>query len=65
MEFILPSKYSERNTVLAKDKDVLIYSSKPGYYAAIRFGGYSNIRKVNLNNKIIFPQEDNFFLENL
>jgi hypothetical protein len=65
MEFVLPSKYSERNAVLPKDKDVLVYISKPGYYAAIRFGGYSNIRKVNLNNKIIFPQEDNFFLENL
>jgi hypothetical protein len=65
MEFVLPSKYSERNAVLPKDKGVLVYSSKLGYYAAIRFGGYSNIRKVNLNNKIIFPQEDNFFLENL
>ncbi|MEO2144064.1 MAG: heme-binding protein [Flavobacteriaceae bacterium] len=38
MEFVLPSKYSERNAVLPKDKDVLVYISKPGYYAAIRFG---------------------------
>jgi hypothetical protein len=65
MVFVLPSKYSERNAVLPKDNGVLVYSSKLGYYAAIRFRGYSNIRKVNLNNKIIFPQEDNFFLKNL
>ena len=56
MEFVLPSKYSEGNAVLPKDKDILVYSSKPGYYAAIRFGGYSNIQKVNLNHKILLEK---------
>ncbi len=51
MEFVLPAKYSKDNAALPKDKDITVYSSKPGYYAAIRFGGYSNSDKVNTHHK--------------
>ena len=56
MEFVLPSKYSEENAALPKDKSIELYSSKPGYYAAIRFGGYSNVDKVNFYYKILLEK---------
>ena len=36
---------------MPKDKDITVYSSQPGYYAAIRFGGYSSSDKVNTHHK--------------
>ena len=47
MEFVLPSKYSKENAAMPNDKTIEVYNSKPGYYAAIQFGGYSNSEKVN------------------
>ena len=46
MEFILPSKYYEGNFAVPKDKNITVYSSDPGYFAAITYGGYSNTEKV-------------------
>ena len=53
MEFVLPSKYSIETAALPKDKDIQVYSSKPGYYAAIKFGGYSNPDKVKTHHQIL------------
>ena len=47
MEFVLPSKYSEKNMVPPNDKDIVLYRSMPGYYASITFGGYASVKKVN------------------
>ena len=53
MEFVLPSKYSENNAALPIDSDIKIYNSEPAYYAAIRFGGYSNSYKIKTHHKIL------------
>ena len=50
MEFVLPSKYSLDNIAAPNDKNIEIYNSKPGYYAAITYGGYSNNEKVKKNH---------------
>mgnify|MGYP001626709599 FL=1 len=50
MEFVLPSKYSLENIALPNDKNIEVYNSKPGYYAAITYGGYSNSEKVKKNH---------------
>ena len=47
MEFVMPSKYSEKNMIQPNDKDIVIYRSMPGYYASISFGGYASVKKVN------------------
>ena len=41
-----PSKYNENNFAVPNDKNITVYSSSPGHYAAIRFGGYSNSEKI-------------------
>lgn len=53
MEFVLPSRYSIKNAALPNDKDIKVYSSKPGYYAAIKFGGYSNPDKIKTHHQIL------------
>ena len=44
MEFVLPAHYTD-HAPKPKGKGVSVYQSKPGYYAAIRYGGYSNSAK--------------------
>lgn len=56
MEFVLPAKYSKENTALPIDKDIQVYSSKPAYYAAIKFGGYSNSEKVKTHHKTLLEK---------
>ncbi|MDB3900950.1 heme-binding protein [Flavobacteriaceae bacterium] len=53
MEFVLPSKYSLDNIATPNDKNIKIYNSKPGYYAAITYGGYSNSEKVKKNHSTL------------
>ncbi len=47
MEFVMPSKYSEKNMVQPNDKEIVVYRSTPGYYASIKFGGYASVKRVN------------------
>ena len=56
MEFVLPSKYSIKNASQPLDKEIQIYSTKPGYYAAIQFGGYSNSEKVKKNHEVLLQK---------
>lgn len=56
MEFVLPSKYSIDNASQPIDKDIEVYSTKPGHYAAIEFGGYSNSDKVKKHHKILLQK---------
>ena len=46
MAFVLPASFNEKPPP-PTSKDIQIVSSKSGYYAAIRYGGYSNVEKVN------------------
>ena len=50
MVFVLPSKYTLDNIAAPKDKNIEVYNSKPGYYAAITYGGFSNSEKVKKNH---------------
>lgn len=50
MEFVLPTKYTLDNIAIPNDKNIEVYNSKPGYYAAITYGGYSNSEKVKKNH---------------
>ena len=49
MEFVLPNKYMEKDAPTPSAANVKIYESKPGYYAAVRYGGYSNASKVKIH----------------
>ena len=49
MEFVLPKKYMEQDAPAPSGNNVRIYESKPGYFAAVRYGGYSNASKVKIH----------------
>lgn len=46
MEFVLPKKYMRQQAPAPSAYNVKIYESKPGYFAAVRYDGYSNQSKV-------------------
>jgi hypothetical protein len=50
MEFVLPKKYMQQQAPAPSGTNVKIYESKPGYFAAVRYGGYSNITKVKIHS---------------
>ena len=66
MEFVLPSKYSLENIAVPNDKNIEVYNSKPGYYAAITYGGYSNSEKIKKNHSSLLNklQAENFKILN-
>jgi len=45
MAFVLPTQYKD-TAPEPKGEGVEVYQSKAGYFAAIRYGGYSNSEKV-------------------
>ena len=49
MEFVLPKKYMEKDAPAPSESNVEIYQSEPGYFAAVRYGGYSNASKVKIH----------------
>ncbi len=49
MEFVLPKKYMQQDAPDPSGSNVMIYESKPAYFAAVRYGGYSNASKVKLH----------------
>ena len=49
MEFVLPKKYMRQQAPTPLVANVKIYESKPGYFAAVRYGGYSNVSKVKIH----------------
>jgi hypothetical protein len=49
MEFVLPKKYIQEDAPAPSGTNVKIYESKPGYFAAVRYGGYSNASKVKIH----------------
>ena len=53
MEFVLPSKYLEKNIVSPKDNSIKVYKSKEGVFASITYSGYSNQKKVLANYRLL------------
>ena len=49
MEFVLPKKYMHQQAPAPSGTNVKIYESKPGYFAAVSYGGYSNATKVKIH----------------
>ena len=49
MEFVLPKKYMQQDVPTPLGNNVEIYESKPGYFAAVRYGGYSNASKEKIH----------------
>ena len=45
MAFVLPAQYTD-TAPDPKGKGIRVYQSKAGYFAAVRYGGYSNPEKV-------------------
>ena len=45
MAFVLPKKFKPESTPLPKESKVKIFQSKGGYYASIRYSGYTNATK--------------------
>ena len=56
MEFVLPKKYMQQDAPAPSGTNVKIYESKPGYFAAVRYGGYSNASKVKLNTNRLMDE---------
>jgi effector-binding domain-containing protein len=54
MEFILPKKYISTEAPKPIENNVRVYESKAGYYAAVRYGGYSNSSKVKLHTQRLY-----------
>jgi len=53
MEFVLPKKYIKDQIPEPNDKNVEVYISKPKFFAAIQFSGYSNEKKIEKNKTIL------------
>ena len=45
MQFVLPKKFLSGDIPVPNDNDLEAYISKPKYYAAIKYSGYSNNKK--------------------
>ncbi len=45
MAFVLPKKFDSKSTPLPSDSQVKVYEAKGGYYASIRYSGYTNESK--------------------
>ena len=45
MAFVLPKKFDPKTTPIPSDSQVKVYESKGGYYASMRYSGYTNEAK--------------------
>jgi hypothetical protein len=63
MEFILPSKYSEGNFAVPKDKNITVYSSSPGHFSQLLKKSQPTVQKIYLNQqKLLYHQMVIFML---
>jgi hypothetical protein len=56
MAFVLPKKYNQNNAPIPTDSNIKIYTSKSGYFAAVRYGGYSNETKVQIHTELLLNE---------
>ena len=62
MEFVLPKKYISSELPIPNDENLKTYISEPKYFAAIKYSGYSNLRKErDFKNKLIEIIKNNNF----
>lgn len=54
MEFVLPSKFDLNSIYKPNDGDVKIIESKSGYFASLKYGGYSSSSKVESYTKKLY-----------
>ena len=45
MAFVLPKKFKNVNTPKPNDKSLLVFEDRGGYFAAIKYSGYTNAEK--------------------
>ena len=45
MAFVLPKKFKNVNTPKPNDKSLLVFEDQGGYFAAIKYSGYTNVEK--------------------
>ena len=45
MAFVLPKKFNTKNTPQPSDNSLQVYQDQGGYFAAIRYAGYTNSEK--------------------
>ena len=45
MAFVLPKKFKNVNTPKPNDKSLLVFEDQGGYFAAIKYSGYTNAEK--------------------
>ena len=65
MEFVLPKKYMEQEAPAPSQDNVEIYQSEPGYFAAVRYGGYSNATKVKTHTERLMNEIEKHSLETI
>ena len=65
MEFVLPKKYMEQEAPAPSQDNVEIYQSEPGYFAAVRYGGYSNATKVKTHTERLMKEIEKHSLETI
>ena len=54
MDFVMPREFDLNNIHEPNDKDVKIIESKAGYFATLKYGGYSNSFKVESNTNKLY-----------
>ena len=65
MEFVLPKKYMKQDAPTPSQNNVEIYQSEPGYFAAVRYGGYSNAAKVKTHTKRLMKEIEKHSLKKI
>ena len=65
MEFVLPKKYMKQDAPTPSQNNVEIYQSEPGYFAAVRYGGYSNATKVKTHTERLMKEIEKHSLKKI
>ena len=53
MAFVLPKKFTDDNTPQPNDESLSVFEDQGGYFAAIRYSGYTNTYKEKENSRIL------------
>ena len=65
MEFVLPKKYMKQDATTPSQNNVEIYQSDPGYFAAVRYWGYSNATKVKTHTERLMNEIEKHSLKKI
>jgi len=56
MAFVLPKKFTDTNTPQPNDSSLIVFEDKGGYFAAIKYSGYTNSSKEKEHTEILLKQ---------